>query len=416
MSPRASRFLSSSLLGALGLATLALGCSDIENPGAFSQEGAAIVNGERSDASDDGVIQIQRRGGVACTGSMIAPNVVLTALHCVAEFSQDSGFVCSPDGTVAPTSPVDGTLGATYDPSLFDIRIGAEYHAEVDAHAQKIFGTGTSTICTKDLAVMILDRELDTPIVPLRFGRSVERGEIVRAVGYGQTETSGTSGRFVRHDISVIDVGADLWQDNSKGVAPYTLTIGQGPCHGDSGGPARSEETGAALGVYSLLTSANCQSPGVKNVYTQVSPFEGLIRKVLTEAGYEPTLEPDPNDMGPSGEGGAAGSDAGGAAGDTTVPKEVGGSGGTGDGTGGSRGGSGGSGAQGGGSATGGTDASGGADETGATTGVTGNGSGSRRDPSCACRTTPESERQAPMGTLGALIGVLGLVVRRRRR
>jgi MYXO-CTERM domain-containing protein len=347
---------------------------------------------------------------------MIAPNVVLTALHCVAEFT-DTGFVCTKDGTESTTSPGVGTLGGTYDPSLFDIRIGVEYHAEVDAHALKIYGTGTSTVCTKDLAVMILDRDLETPIVPLRFGRSVERQELVRVVGYGQTETSGTSGRFVRHDISIIDVGADLLSDNSKAIAPYTLTIGEGPCHGDSGGPARSEETGAVLGVYSILTSTNCRSPGVKNVYTQVGPFETLIRKALTEAGYEPTLEPDPTVMGSGGEGGAAPGGAGGAAGDTSVPAEVGGSGGNTDGTGGSRGGSGGTGADGGSSAAGGTGAPGGSEETGGTTGVSGSkGTGSRRDPSCACRTAPGPERHAPIGGLGALVGATGLVVRRRRR
>jgi len=399
------------------LATLALGCSDIETSGALSQEGAAIVYGARSDASDDGVVEIQRKGGAKCTGSMIAPNVVLTALHCVAEFSQDSGFVCNPDGTVAPTSPVDGTLGATYDPSTFDIRIGAEYHESVDAHAKKIFSTGTSTICTKDLAVMILDRELDTPIVPLRFGRSIERGELVRAVGYGQTETSGTSGRFVRHDITVLNVGADLIAENSKALVPYTFTVGQGPCHGDSGGPARSEETGAALGVYSILNSGNCETPGARNTYTQASPFESLIRRALTEAGYEPTLEPDPNATGSGGEGGAVGGgDAAGAAGDNTVPKEVGGSGGTTGGTSGARGGSGGSGADGG-TTTGGTGGTGGDDATGATGGASGsNGSGSRRDPSCACRTAPEPEQQAPISVLGGLLAALGLVARRRRR
>ena len=409
------RLPSAPFLGALALATLAFGCSDIETPGSLSQEESHIVNGERSDASDDGVVFVGRSGGAACTGSMIAPNLVLTALHCVTETKQDSGFVCRPDGTISPTSPVDGKLGGLLDPTEIYVRTGAEYHPDPDAHGVKLFGTGSNVICTNDLALMIIDTDLDVPIVPMRFGRSIERGEIVRAVGYGQTEVSGSSGRFVRHDIKVLDVGADLLSEGSTTAVARTMVIGEGPCHGDSGGPARSEETNAVLGVYSILNAQNCRAPGVKNIYTQVSPFEALIRKALDEAGHEPLLEVDPNAGGEGGAGGAG--DAGGApnAGAGNEPQATGGSGDAPNGAGGSNGGSGGSGAVGGTQTTdGGTGATG--EETGATAGTIGSqGSGSRRS-GCSCRTAPEPGREVPIGLMGALIAGLGLFRRRRFR
>lgn len=409
------RLPSAPFLGALALATLALGCSDIETPGSLSQEESHIVNGERSDASDDGVVFVGRSGGAACTGSMIAPNLVLTALHCVTQTKQDSGFVCRPDGSISPTSPVDGKLGGLLDPTEIYVRTGAEYHPEADAHGVKLFGTGSNVICTNDLALMIIDTDLDVPIVPMRFGRSIERGELVRAVGYGQTEVSGSSGRFVRHDIRVLDVGADLLSPGSTTAVARTMVIGEGPCHGDSGGPARSEETNAVLGVYSILNAQNCRAPGVQNIYTQVSPFESLIRKALKEAGHEPLLEVDPN---AGGEGGAGGTgDAGGAPGNAGAGNEPQSTGGTGDGpngAGGSTGANGGTGAVGGAQTTdGGTGAAG--DETGATTGMTGQGSGSRRS-GCTCKMAPDPERQLPIGLIGGLVAAFGLSARRRSR
>jgi hypothetical protein len=412
----AGRLPSAPLLGALALATLALGCSDIETPGSLSQEESHIVNGEKSDAADDGVVYVGRPGGAACTGSVIAPNVILTALHCVADTKQDSGFVCRSDGTISPTSPVDGKLGGLLDPTEFYVRTGVEYHAGADAHGKKLFGTGSNVICTNDLAVMIIDTDLDVPIVPLRFGRSIERGEIVRAVGYGQTETSGSSGRFVRHDIRVLDVGADLMSPGSTTAVPRTMVVGEGPCHGDSGGPALSEETNAVIGVSSILNGANCRSPGVTNIFTQVSPFESLIRKALTEAGHEPVLEVDPN---AGGEGGAGGNgDVGGAPGNAGAgnePQETGGAGDVPNGAGGSNPATGGTGAVGGTQTTdGGTGGS--ANETGATAGTNGSqGSGSRRS-GCACRMAPEPGRHMPAGLIGGLFAVLGFAARRRFR
>jgi LPXTG-motif cell wall-anchored protein len=166
--------------------------------------------------------------------------------------------------------------------------------------------------------------------------------------------------------------------------------------------------------VYSILNGADCTSLGIRNVYTQVPPFESLIRKALTEAGHEPLLEA----TGSGGSAGAGSDDAGGAPGsagsETGDPPDgeagastsSGGSGATGGG------GSGGSGAAGGSNPDGGTGG-----PVAATGGTRGSsfGSGSRRDPSCACRTAPERQNALSLGGLFGLLAALGLVTRRRR-
>jgi hypothetical protein len=138
-------------------------------------------------------------------------------------------------------------------------------------------------------------------------------------VGYGDVENTITErGRQERKHISVRGVGGpDASTPGDSGVAPRTVLVGEGPCHGDSGGPLFSEETGAEIGVYSILQTSTCTGLDVRNTYTQIAPFEPLIRMALESESVDPILEPDE----PTGAGGQAGA--------TSVPV-AGGSGGAG--------------------------------------------------------------------------------------
>jgi MYXO-CTERM domain-containing protein len=170
------------------------------------------------------------------------------------------------------------------------------------------------------------------------------------------------------------------------------------------------------IGVYSILLSNVCEGSGVRNSYTQVAPFEGLILDALNEAGHEPIVEPPKPSAGAGGTSGTSGTGGTGginAAGSTAQGGEAGA---TGEGgapaqeSGGTTadGGTGGSGASGGSS---GTAASGGTDSG---TGGTSEGSGSRRDPSCACRTA--GSEPTPHSLVGLLLAGVAAWVRRRLR
>ena len=306
------------LLATLGLGSL-VGCAD---PGAESlgTQHEPIVNGALSTAADDAVVSVSALGA-GCTGTLIAPNVMLTALHCVADYDPGFRFNCQPDGTLPPGTTV-GQVGATVDPHSVTIHVGVEVGSDV-VHGKAIYGTGSTDACHDDLAVVVLERAPDiggAPLVSLRFARPTRKGEAARVVGYGDVEQTATDrGRQVRTNLSVRGVGRlDASSSGDTGVLPRTLQIGEGPCHGDSGGPVFSEATGAQIGVYSLLNANTCTGADVRNTYTLIAPFESLIRTALESEGIEPLVEP--------GEVTASG----GQAGASSIPAGAGGSGSTG--------------------------------------------------------------------------------------
>ena len=367
-------------LGSLSLGLLLGGCADAAQNERAGWSASAIVNGYRSEASDDSVVQLTAKPPnstpAACSGVLIAPNIVLTAVHCVAQYN-DGTFSCNADGTIDASNPGDGSLGELAPPAQIVVRSGVFPTATVDAVAVKVFGTGTNQICRNDLALLVLDRDLPLPVAALRLTRGVEIGEAVRVVGYGATESSGSTGRFARDHLRILDRGDDAGGSVTGNAAPRTLVVGEGPCHGDSGGPVFSEQTGAVVGVYSLAVASSCTAISARNVYTRVAPFAALVDAAFEFAGATPIAEASPSENAGDGGAAAAGQNAGGsgssaAASAGTNSSPAGGSGG--------------------------------ARRPG--------GSGSNQDTSCACRSA--AAQSAPEASLLPLFSLFLLLVRRR--
>lgn len=265
---------------------------DTASLGALEQP---IVNGQSSDTADDGVVHVfSSPPGLPpsfCTGTLIAPNLVATALHCVT-FTELGFFSCAADGTVKPVNPGDGNVGALIPPERVEVYVGRELPEEPSALGARLLGTGSTQICRNDLAFIVLDRDLDAPVSAVRLSGGVRRNEPVRVLGYGETEVYGaTSVRLARSGVAIVDVGPATDDEPIGTAAPRTFVVNEGPCHGDSGGPAFSEQTGALLGVYSLAAGPSCTSVGIRNVYTSLAPFSELALQAFEAAGAEPLLE-----------------------------------------------------------------------------------------------------------------------------
>lgn len=272
-------------------------CGHADEPATLGQLEQPIVFGQSSESSsEDGVVYIlSSPPGLSpsfCTGTLIAPNLVATALHCVT-YTELGFFSCAADGSVEPVNPGDGNVGALAPPDKVEIFMGTALPpAEPAAVAARLLGTGSTQICRNDLAFIVLDRALDAPIAAVRLSGEMTRSESVRVVGYGQTEVDGArTARVTRAGVRIVDVGPTTDGAPTGTAAPRTFVVNEGPCHGDSGGPAFSEETGALLGVYSLAAGPSCTGVGIRNVYTSLAPFSGLALQAFEAAGAEPQLE-----------------------------------------------------------------------------------------------------------------------------
>lgn len=280
---------------------------------------SAVVGGMPSGSEDDAVVSVRDDSGI-CSGALVAPNLVVTALHCVAAFdSSNTGFTCDAAGRLINNGNGHGEIGPASEPANIRIYAGQKPEDEPVAFGSRVLTTNSTQICANDLAFVVLDRKLDhLPILPIRLS-SVRTGELVTVVGYGMT-ADGDPGRHRREGVRVTSVG----------TPPRTFTVGPGPCTGDSGGPAISESTNAVLGVYSLL-HGSCTSTLVNNVYTNLSSFDDLALRAFAAAEANPWYEGEGGPLpyespGSAGAAGASGAASGGAAGAAGANHGAGGS------------------------------------------------------------------------------------------
>jgi hypothetical protein len=260
----------------------------------------AIIDGEASGGDEDGVLMIRAvledQREVICTASLVAPNLLLTARHCVSYLTEGL-FSCSVEGALVNGGDGAGELGLHIPSEWIEVYGRETPRNEPLARGQQTISTLSETICNNDLAFVVLDRALDLPLLPLRLGRSAEFGELGMMVGFGLE--AGQLGidyrqqpRLRKTGLVVAGVGPDSLEEGVTSVAPRSLIV-DGPCGciGDSGGPLMAETSGALLGVYSLQQGGSCTADDVRQHLVHVPPFERLILDAFTAAGAEPRPE-----------------------------------------------------------------------------------------------------------------------------
>jgi hypothetical protein len=246
--------------------------------GAYDEEHTAVV----------GLFISGGQGVGICSGTLIAPNLVLTAQHCVAATSTEYVHCGQTSfGDVYRSQAVAVTTSAVMERS-------ADY-----VMSEEIFvPEGPRDFCGSDLALVVLSENIDasvaTPVVP-RLDEPVARGEVYTALGYGHTGSGYGSGvRRILTGLRVTCPGADC------GV-PSRITATEwlgdsGTCQGDSGGGAFDAE-GRVLGALSR-GAAGCNS----SVYTGVAGWADWIRETARHAAelgeYEPAAWVDADEDG----------------------------------------------------------------------------------------------------------------------
>ncbi len=275
LAPRAA------LMGAASLILIA-GCVPEEEStieAAASQEHVVHrheIKGGQVDSSAEysstvGMFMISGRAGGICSGSLIAPNLILTAQHCVADIS--SQYVqCGQTQFGATADPSDLYVTTdTYLSQRSSYIQGAEVHVP----------PGGRDMCGNDIALVILNGNFPsssaTPLVP-RLDDPVAYGETYTAVGYGHTGNGQGSG--VRRYITnrQVQCGGDNPCPTRTTVQNSEFLGTDGTCQGDSGGGAIDAQ-GRVLGALSRGPSG-CRG----SVYSSVASWGPWVRQIAQRA------------------------------------------------------------------------------------------------------------------------------------
>ncbi|HEX7667569.1 MAG TPA: S1 family peptidase [Polyangiaceae bacterium] len=222
-----------------------------------SKSSVEVVHGVADRNRDPAVVAIDIGGEALCTGSLVAPNVVLTARHCVSETTEE--VECP-----ARSAQITGNRSAS---SLTILSGDDAESAKAIAKGKSIVTPSSSVLCDEDIALIVLDRSV-TGITPLKIRTgAVEEGEHLRLVGYGKSgDDSGAGEKLLRTNVPVVSVTAHEFQ------------TGEATCNGDSGGPAIDEDTGSIVGVVSR-GGPTCEGADTRNIFTRVDAFTSLVAK-----------------------------------------------------------------------------------------------------------------------------------------
>jgi hypothetical protein len=248
----------------LGVAALALAnvsCTP-PNPDDANPDDANPDDGERhtgvsqsaikdgyEDVDDTAVMALTKTNHL-CSGSLIAPNVLLTARHCVSTINTGTAVTCDKSRFGAVQKADDFHVSAAAE--LLPDNINGYAAVEVVGLAG-IPGIPPSVendvpVCGNDMAIVILAENVPAsvavPYEPVLEGPLGE-GLSYYAVGYGAVSGSGDDAgkRRRRDDLTITCEGTDACVDlELNDVADEEWVGSGGVCSGDSGGPALSLE------------------------------------------------------------------------------------------------------------------------------------------------------------------------------
>lgn len=298
MTPRTITVLPVLTLVAL-TAACSSGAGDATSDENVAKVGQRIVNGTPSTSADDFVVRINIGGGGLCTGTLIAPNLVLTARHCVSNMNENSEC---------------GTFLSNMNPSTFTIALGQNAGTGSVARGTKLFvetGAGSTSGCSHDIALIQLDKDIPGAKVAKVRLYKLEIGEAARTVGYGENgRGSLTPGRYAKSGIKIDAVGPSNYTFKTKQsqsipvqVPAGEIVTGESTCFGDSGGPL-FDGSNNVIGVTSRGVDDSCIDR--PSIYSDTASHGALIKSAAEAAGHPiteatpPSKPADPKDTTPT--------------------------------------------------------------------------------------------------------------------
>lgn len=248
------------------LAALVLGSALVTACGSQQDDSSdtKIVGGSKVAASDQivksTVALVSTSGKAFCTGSLVAPTIVVTASHCLVDYDEEKLVVAF--GTVAKNGYYKNE----------NLREAAKYFVH-DEYNTTAMDEDAPSAAPNDIAMIHLKSAAPSaysPVALLSSGDDVQVGETLTLAGFGLTRfIFGSSGVLRKVDTKVKTLFPDI-KELEFGEKAY-----KSACMGDSGGPAFVKRNNklVLVGVTSR-GSGKCDSTGI---YTDVRYFGGWI-------------------------------------------------------------------------------------------------------------------------------------------
>ena len=207
----------------------------------------------------------------SCTGSVIAPSVILTAAHCT---MNENGSVIAGYALPGVIDAADTTTGRNW---AMDYLLP---HPDYDPNT-----------LVNDVALVVLDNPTSAPAMPLIApwqDALVVGGAPATIAGWGRTVNGGSPSRFLQEAAVPLISDADCARDQSLFNPAVMLCAGDLPagidtCQGDSGGPLAMTIAGTRtlVGDTSFGPQECATGPGV---YGRISAFRSWILNDTTVA------------------------------------------------------------------------------------------------------------------------------------
>ena len=285
------------LLSIASLAGCAQEMSDATTEGRVGHLSSAIQGGATdTNAAHNFAVGVANRFGGVCSGTLIAPNLVMTARHCVIPPSSDESVTCADR---FPANVAASALYVTTEPNLYKAK---SYYA-----ATEIITPADNAFCGNDIALIILEKDVPaseaqpaTPVVQFKMTDKRLSGSIT-AMGYGITNPSAEDSgqRRIRQNIPLLCIPGSKDMDCSGDMAKYSddaaefVTEGY-VCSGDSGSGAfdqRSFDKGSPFVMGTLSRGPQTKDRCLAAIYSRTDAHAQLIvdaaKKAASQGSYE---------------------------------------------------------------------------------------------------------------------------------
>jgi hypothetical protein len=212
-----------------------------------------------------------------CTGTLIAPDIVMTAAHCFADFGQEIG--ATPEQL---KNKITVGFGLNVAKTSNDTSVQFRKIQSFTVHPQYVVDSVSlaTYVPMYDVALIRLSEPAPASAQPatLVSDKNILRsGLTVYLVGFGLLsvipEVQAT--QMMETDVQVDNPAISATQFTYR-----TGTSGKGSCSGDSGGPAYIQQPDGTLGVIGITSwgDTNCEQVGA---YTSVPYFADWIQKAV---------------------------------------------------------------------------------------------------------------------------------------